>query len=431
MQRSIIAPAERVTNLRWGIALLVGFGVLVSALDQVSVAVSGGNLMRTFGLTDVGLGYLLSAYGWGYAIAMIPFGMLLDRFGVARTGQWWSLGWSVVALLTAFATSFGLLLTGRAAQGVARAAALPTSSKATGYWFPVNERSTGTAIFDAGAKLAMAIGIPLMAYVMITYSWRATFLASGVLGLIFFAAWTFLYRDPAEHTGLTYAEKQHLARGGAQDEGRNEGINAFAVPKVWGLVLGFFAYSFALFVLVTWLPSYLIRTSSLTVFTSATAAAIPWVVAAIADVLIGGMLVDALIKRGMDATNVRRGVLIIGMLLGLSIYGAAHAQTSGAAIACIAIALAGLGISGPVAWSLPSLIAPRGTVGTVTAMMGCAGALGAIAAPIAAGYIVNATTGFTNVFLMAAMVLAVGILSYVFLLGRIEAPETIDGGIVI
>jgi LPXTG-motif cell wall-anchored protein len=43
-----------------------------------------------------------------------------------------------------------------------------------------------------------------------------------------------------------------------------------------------------------------------------------------------------------------------------------------------------------------------------------------IIAPIVAGYVVAATGSFTNVFFVAAGVLVVGILSYVFVLGRIE-----------
>ncbi len=72
-----------------------------------------------------------------------------------------------------------------------------------------------------------------------------------------------------------------------------------------------------------------------------------------------------LVKRGGDATRVRKRVLIVGMLLGLAVFGAVSAHDQNAAILSITIAIVGLGISGPVAWSLPSLIAPRGRVGAV------------------------------------------------------------------
>ncbi len=60
---------------------------------------NGGVIEREFGLDDVGLGYLLSAFGWAYALAQIPFGLVLDRIGVKRTGRVWSIAWAIVSLL--------------------------------------------------------------------------------------------------------------------------------------------------------------------------------------------------------------------------------------------------------------------------------------------------------------------------------------------
>jgi MFS family permease len=77
-----------------------------------------------------------------------------------------------------------------------------------------------------------------------------------------------------------------------------------------------------------------------------------------------------------------------------------------------------------VGWSLPSLIAPKGGVGTVGGLMNFGNNLMGAAAPIATGFIVGATGSFGNAFLLAGVILVVGILSFVFLLGRIETiPE--------
>jgi MFS family permease len=112
------------------------------------------------------------------------------------------------------------------------------------------------------------------------------------------------------------------------------------------------------------------------------------------------------------------------MLLGLSIFGATTTRDANVAIIYITIALAGLAVSAPIGWSIPALIAPQGAVGTVGSIMNFANNIMSIIAPIVAGYVVAATGSFTNVFLIAAGVLVVGILSYVFLLGSIEPiPE--------
>jgi MFS family permease len=140
-------------------------------------------------------------------------------------------------------------------------------------------------------------------------------------------------------------------------------------------------------------------------------------------VLVGGLLVDRLIARGADATRVRKTVLVIGMLLGASVFGATTTHDPNVAIAYITLALAGLAVAAPVAWSLPALIAPRGAVGTAGSIMNFANIVMAFVAPVVAGRIVASSGSFSSVLLTAAAALIVGALSYVFLLGRIEPIE--------
>jgi ACS family D-galactonate transporter-like MFS transporter len=424
VQRSIIAPAERVTNLRWGIALLLGIGILVNYFDRVNLTVSGGALRHEFGINDIGFGYLLSAFGWTYAIAQIPVGVLLDRYGVRVIGRVSTFCWSIFSLLTAAVGSFGMLFGVRLGLGLAETPAFPINSKATGYWFPTGERGVATAIFDSAAKLATAIGVPIVSVILFAYGWRATFILTGVVSFLFFIAFYAFYRNPSEHPGLTHAEREYIKAGGAQAEGApSTGSVAGTLlyllrqTKMWGLTIGFAAYGYSFYLLLTWLPGYLVHTFNMSILTSGEYTAIPWLVAAVADLAVGGFLVDALIKRGFDATRVRKTILVIGMLLGLSIFGATTTRDPNVAIIYITIALAGLSVSAPIGWSIPALIAPRGAVGSVGSIMNFANN---IMSPIVAGYVVAATGSFTNVFLIAAAVLVVGILSYVFLLGSIE-----------
>jgi MFS family permease len=151
---------------------------------------------------------------------------------------------------------------------------------------------------------------------------------------------------------------------------------------------------------------------------------VPWLFAAITDFVVGGWLVDFLIQRGWNATRVRQTVLLIGTSLGLAIWGAGRAQSPAAALIWISIALGGLAAAAPVAWTVPSLIAPQGAVGTVGGLANFCGQLSAISAPIVTGYIVSATHSFAAAFAIATAVLLLGIASYVLLLGRMERiPE--------
>jgi MFS family permease len=150
---------------------------------------------------------------------------------------------------------------------------------------------------------------------------------------------------------------------------------------------------------------------------------VPWLFATGTDLVIGGWLVDFLVKRGWNASAVRRVVLIGGTAFGLGILGAAHAQTATQALVWISVSIGGLSAAAPVAWSLPSLIAVRGNVGKVGGIINFCGQISGITASILTGYLVSAFHSYAWAFAVAGAYLAVGIAGYMFLLGKIEQPQ--------
>ena len=195
-------------------------------------------------------------------------------------------------------------------------------------------------------------------------------------------------------------------------------------PKVYGLALRWGAYNYTFFLLLTWLPSYLSFSLHMDLFHSVFYTSVPWLFATFTDLLIGGWLVDSLIQHGWDANRVRQTVLVTGMAFGLGIFGAASARNPATALFWISLALGGLAAAAPVAWTVPSLIAPRESVGTLGGAVNFCGQIAAISAPIVTGYIVSGTRSFAAAFVTATVVLLLGIAGYVFLLGRIEPiPE--------
>ncbi len=335
--------------------------------------------------------------------------------------------------MTAIVSGFGLILLSRLLLGIAEAPAFPGSAKATGYWFPVKERGLATSAFDAAAKFSNVIGVPLVATAVTLYGWRAGFWITGVLSLLYAALFWLAYRNPSESRRLSGEERTYIVEGGAQQEGTTSGNPLASLgfllrqPKVWGLTLGFAAYGYSFYLLLTWLPGYLQTALHMTVLKSGFYTIVPWVVATVTDILIGGWLVDWLIARGYDSTRVRKTLLTIGMVLGLAVIGAAFTTSPNIAILWISIALGGLAFAAPIGWSIPSLIAPKGTVGTVGSIMNFFNNLVGIAAPIVAGVIFDRTGSFAANFLVAGFILIIGILCYLFLLGNIEqiqAPPT-------
>jgi len=117
-------------------------------------------------------------------------------------------------------------------------------------------------------------------------------------------------------------------------------------------------------------------------------------------------------------------VLVGGMVLGLAVFGATMTTSPVWAIVWITIALSGLAAAAPVGWSIPSLIAPRGGTGTIGGVMNFFNNLMGAVAPVVTGFVVGATNSFSLAFLVAGVVLLIGIFSFVVVLGKIEPiPE--------
>ncbi len=423
-------PLLKIPRRRWGIALLLGFGVLVNYFDRVNLSVSRDALQDAFGISAVMFGYLSSAYNWTYALLQLPSGLLLDRFGVRRVGIVSTIIWSVASFAAAISGGIGALFASRLLLGIGEAPTFPAYAKATGYWFPKDERSLATAMFDAAAKFSSAIGIPVLGLVLLHFGWRWNFAATGLISVGFFVLFNAYYRNPSEDKLLSSAERDYIARGGAQPEDRARAARGAPLAyllrqhRVWGLALGFASYNYSFYLLLTWLPSYLSTVHHVDLLHSALYTSVPWLIATVMDLVVGGWLVDALIQRGWNPVRVRQVVLIGGTALGLGVLGAANANSAVGALFWISVALGGLSAASPVGWSIPSLIAPKESVGTVGGILNFCNQLSGIAAPIVTGYVVQATHSFFWAFAAAGIFLLIGIAGYVFLLGSMEqVPE--------
>ncbi len=425
-----MSTSPKVGRRRWTIGVLLGVGILINYFDRVNISVAAPQLQQEFHLTPTDLGLLFCAFFWSYAILQVPVGMILDRFGVTNVSRIGAFLWGVASALVAFATGFGTIFGARVLLGVAEAPAFPANSKATGYWFPRGERATATAIFDAAAKFSNVIGVPLVAFAVVGFGWRWGFGLTAALSFAYFLAYWILYRDPSQDAKLTPGELAYIREGGAAAEGPSE-ASSFSMlgyllknRKVWGLTIGFAAYGYSFYLFLTWLPGYLVTEMHMSIIKSAGYAAIPWLFASIADLAVGGWLIDRLIQRGYDETVVRKTVLVTGMVLGLAVFGATTTDNPGWAIFWISIALSGLAAAAPVGWSIPSLIAPRGGTGSIGGIMNFLNNLMGAVAPAVTGILVGATNSFASAFFVAGIVLLIGIFSYIVVLGRIEPiPE--------
>jgi MFS transporter, ACS family, D-galactonate transporter len=414
---------------RWAIAFLIAVGVIINYFDRINMSVAIKPLSEEFGLSAGQLGILLSAFAWSYALLQIPSGALLDKIGVKWVTRIGTIIWSAACFITAIASGQGLVILSRILLGIGEAPYFPAAAKAIGYWFPRNERGTAVALYDAQSKLSNAIGTPIIAWVVTEWGWRTGFYVTAVLSLIYAIVFWISYRDPHEDKRLSKEEYAYILEGGSQKTGEPSGNiwrnirYLLTKRKVWGALIGFAAYGYSWFLFLTWLPGYLVTEMHMSILKSGWYASIPWIVGTISELLIGGWLIDRLVNKGYNSTHVRKTFLVIGMLLGMSVIGAAFTSNPNIAILCISIALGGLVITSSIAYSIPTFIAPQGTVGTLVGILTFGNNSMAILAPIITGFIVQATGSFMYAFLLAAVILIIGIFSYVFLLTDLEPIE--------
>jgi len=420
----------KIPRRRWRIALLLGFGVIVNYFDRINVSVSQQALHQAFGISLIGFGFLSSAYNWTYAAMQMPSGILLDRFGLRTVGRISTFFWSVACFASAGATGLVSFIAARFLLGVGESPTFPGNAKAIGYWFPTHERSLPTAITDAAAKFSAGVGVPLLGVLLLRFGWRWSFAATGFISLFYFFLFYWIYRNPSEDRSLSEEERQFILQGGAQPEDETTARGKTSIGyllrqrKVWGLALGWGGYNYTFFLLLTWLPTYLSISLHVDLLHSIFYTSVPWLVGTVTVLVVGGWLVDVLIARGYDEHRVRQVVLLTGTSLGLGIIGAAAAHTTASTLFWISVSTGGLSAAAPVAWTVPSLIAPRGSVATIAGITNFSSQVSAISAPIITGYIVAATHTFTSAFVTASVAILVGITGYVFLLGKMEPiPE--------
>jgi MFS family permease len=112
------------------------FGYYLSYLFRTISALTAAPLTAEFGLTPSSLGLLTSAYFLTFAIAQIPIGVFLDRYGPRQVQAVLLVIAAGGAALFGASDGFSSLLAGRALIGLGVAAALAAGLKATVLWFP-------------------------------------------------------------------------------------------------------------------------------------------------------------------------------------------------------------------------------------------------------------------------------------------------------
>jgi ACS family glucarate transporter-like MFS transporter len=260
-----------------------------------------------------------------------------------------------------------------------------------------------------GQALVGAIGAAMIAGV----GYRGFFLATGLIPLIWLLPWLQYWttRDAASGVG----EARSAARGAPFSF--LQGIALLRHRSVLGIFLGFFAFDYAWFVYVTWLPSYLIIGRKFSTAEMGFYSSVPYLIMMVV-ILVAGAASDWLVRRGWPERPVRKWFIAAGLLIACLIVPAALVEDRIVSVWLMTISLCGLGIASPNTWTLTQTVCARPIVGTVSGIQNFGGNLGGILAPALTGYTVGVTKSFVLAFTISGAILVGGVLCYWLLISH-------------
>jgi nitrate/nitrite transporter NarK len=188
-----------------------------------------------------------------------------------------------------------------------------------------------------------------------------------------------------------------------------------------GVCLGFFCFDYFVYLLLTWLPDYLVQVRHLTIMKAGVYTTMPYLIFGACQA-IGGWIGDRLIRRGWDETRTRKSIVSVGFLSGLLLIPAVRVENINLAIALITGAsFVGLAVSNLTV--IVQNCAPPQQVGVWTGIENFIGNLAGVLAPLATGILISRTGSYTPGFTIAALVLVAGLVPYWFVVGQLKPPE--------
>ena len=300
------------TNIRWWLITVLLIGAVVNYLDRSNLSIANTTIAKEFGLSSTQMGLLLSAFLWPYALANLPAGWLVDKYGPKKMFAWASGLWSVATVASAFTNTYSALYAMRMLLGVSESPFFTSGIKVTERWFKKEERGLPTSIINTGSQIANAIAPPLLTVLLLTMSWRGMFIVIGAAGFIVMFVWLKIYRDP-DHIAnkVKTAPKEETE---ISPISQAKWSQLFKYKSTWFMIIGNFGIMFTIWVYLTWLPSYLETERGFSLKQTGWIAAIPFL-AGIIGVLLGGAISDRFIRKGVPAVTARKIPIVGGAIL--------------------------------------------------------------------------------------------------------------------
>ncbi|MGC8881299.1 MAG: MFS transporter [Bryobacteraceae bacterium] len=388
----------------WPLLALLSVSVLINYLDRSNLSAAAPLLAREMNLPDSRLGLLLSAFFWTYATCQVLAGWLVDRFPVAYVYAAGFLLWSLATGAIGLAQGFGTLFVLRLALGAGESVAFPAYSKILVQAFRENQRGMANSIIDACTKIGPAAGLYFAAWMMNESGWRSFFLITGFGALVWLPFW--LRYAPAR-LGSPGNETENPADAGP---GWRELLSS---RTVWATFVGLFCHNYNWYLLLTWLPTILVRERKFTLLDMGAWNASLLAITALAT-LFAGWYSDRLAARTVRVARLRRAFLIAGLLVTGAAMPFTVAPLPWVSAISLICAFTGIGIYVSNCWAFTQTLAGP-AAGRWTGMQNAFANLGGVFAPALTGLMVEKTGRFFAPVLTSAAILWIGSAVYIFL----------------
>ena len=411
---------------RHQVLLLLFLAGIINYLDRSALSVGAPLLQKDLGLSSADLGFVFSSFFVGYAVFNFVGGWAADRFGGKRVYLLSMGAWSFFCALTAAASGLVSLLVIRVLFGMGEGPLSATNNKIVFTWFPRREAASAVGIANCGTPLGGAIAGPIVGFAALAYGWQAAFVAAGLLGLVWLAAWHYVSAEtPASHPTISADERRVIeADRATKDVVADPAPLGFYLrqPTVLATAMAFFGYNYILFFFLTWFPSYLIQARHLSIKDMSLASVLPWLLGFV-GLALSGILTDAIYRRTGRALEARKLVLCVCLgIAGVSVALAGLVETTGGALALMSCAVFFLYLTGGTYWAIIQDTVPGARIGSVGgfihALANCAGIIG----PTVTGLLVQGTGAFTSAFVLAGAVAALGVAAVVIFVRPIAGP---------
>ena len=404
------------TAIRWRLYGLLLVVVTLTFIDRFNMNVAAKYIQQEYGLTNVEIGTLFSAFVLGYALFQAPGGWLGDRFGARRVLTAAIVWWSAFTALTAVAPT--LLPVGavmslwvvRFLIGVGEAPALPNTNKLIGKWMSAPERARGSSVFLVAVGIGGAFTPPAIAWIMTQWGWRLCFVVCGLLGVAIAALWhAQSAEDPAGHPGVNAAELA-LIQAGREPEVAAGPFpwRAFASWSLPALTIANFMQGYVTYIFYTWFFLYLVQVRHFEVMAGSYWSTVPFL-AILAGAPLGGTLSDLLVKR-WGLTWGRRTPVVVAATVscGLLVMGSRWEEAYGA-IAILALAAGCNSVVAVSTWTIPNDLSQR-HAGFLAGILNTSTNLGGALSPVLTPWLASRFGWVAALDFAAAFMLTVALL---------------------